>query len=317
MSASRPMRLAAVVVTFNRLDQIRATVERLLAEPVDHIVIVDNGSTDGTRAWLRSQDDTRLRTMLLDENLGGAGGFETGMRQAVAEYDPEWIVVMDDDARPQSGAIGAFRKLDTNGYDAAAAAVYYPDGKICDMNRPVLNPFWHVRAFIKTALGGGREGFHLGPSDYEARSSRTVDASSFVGFFVSRRAIDLVGYPDGKLFLYGDDGLYTLGLTRAGGRIGFFPTIRFEHDCSTFETNDGRFKPLWKVYYYHRNLLFLYRMAAGWLFWPALLIILPKWALKGRQHAGERRAFFGLLLRAVRDGLLGQEPDPRNPDQST
>lgn len=45
----------------------------------------------------------------------------------------------------------------------------------------------------------------------------------------------------------------------AGGRIVFLQQVRFEHDCSTF-AGDRRLRPLWKIYYYHRNLLMLYRV---------------------------------------------------------
>ena len=50
----------------------------------------------------------------------------------------------------------------------------------------------------------------------------------------------------------------------------------------------------------------LYRLAAGWLFWPTLLAVLPKWLLKVRDHKGERRAFLRLLGHAVADGLTGR-----------
>lgn len=66
---------------------------------------------------------------------------------------------------------------------------------------------------------------------------------------------------------------------------------------------DRRFRPLWKSYYHYRNLLMVYRMAAGWLFWPALLAVLPKWLLKTGHHRGERATYLRLLARAVRDGL--------------
>ncbi|WP_260107659.1 hypothetical protein [Phaeobacter inhibens] len=59
-----------------------------------------------------------------------------------------------------------------------------------------------------------------------------------------------------------------------------------------------------RVYYHHRNLLLLYRQAAGWLFWPVLLLILPKWILKVRHHPGVRWAYLRLTWLAVRDGLL-------------
>jgi hypothetical protein len=211
-------------------------------------------------------------------------------------------------------------------WDAVAAAVYFPDGRICEMNRPSRNPFWHGREFLRTLLGGGRSGFHVQPSDYEGPGMQ-IDVTSFVGFFISAQMVRRCGYPDPELFIYGDDGLYTLGLTRAGGRIGFEPSVRFEHDLSTFRgtgtaagsgaaggreaaAQRGRFVPLWKAYYYHRNLLLLYRMAAGWLFWPALLVVLPKWLLKARQHGGSRGRFLRLMACAVRDGLLRRTAVP-------
>jgi GT2 family glycosyltransferase len=220
------------------------------------------------------------------------------------------MVVMDDDARPASGALDVFHTRDHNGWDALAAAVYFPDGRICEMNRPSRNPFWE-KGGIWRVIKGGRNGFHIRPAAYEDSSVIPIDVTSFVGFFISRRGLDLAGVPDPGLFLYGDDGLYTLGLSAAGGRIGFDPNLRFDHACSTFDdAQRGRFTPLWKVYYYHRNLLMLYRMAAGWMFWPALLVVLPKWLSKVRQHSGEQRVFLRLLWRAVRDGLAGRTSVP-------
>ena len=299
-------RLTAVVVTFNRLAPLKETLSRLLAAPpsaLNSVVVVNNASTDGTGDWLVAQHDPRLDILTLATNVGGAGGFSVGMARARQTYDPDWIVVMDDDARPAAGALETFQARDHGGWDALAAAVYFPDGRICEMNRPSRNPFWE-KGGIWRVIKGGRNGFHIRPAVYDDTAVVPIDVTSFVGFFISRRGLDLAGLPDPGLFLYGDDGLYTLGLSAAGGRIGFDPNVRFDHACSTFDdAQRGRFKPLWKVYYYHRNLLMLYRMAAGWMFWPALLVVLPKWVSKARGHSGEKRLFLGLLWRAVRDGL--------------
>ncbi len=300
-------RLVAVVVTHNRLDQLKVTLTRLLSEPAIYlqaVVVIDNASDDGTAAWLNGQSDPRLVVERLAVNTGGAGGFASGMTLAQSRFDPDWMLLMDDDARPEPGALAAFHGRDHSGWEALAAAVYFPDGRICEMNRPSRNPFWHGRAFMRTAVMG-RDGFHLGPGAYAQSERLPIDVTSFVGFFISRAGIARAGLPDPGLFLYGDDGLYTLQLSASGGRIGFAPEIRFEHDCSTFSAAQrGRFRPLWKVYYYHRNLLMLYRLAAGWLFWPALLVVVPKWLSKARHHAGEKRLFLRLLARALRDGLL-------------
>lgn len=318
-------RLVAVVVTYNRLDKLKATLARLLESPATElaaVVVVDNASTDATAAWLAEQHDPRLDVRISPSNRGGAGGFEMGMRQAMEAHQPDWLVVMDDDGRPATGGLAAFHALlaaqerggqsgleGGTAWDAVAAAVYFPEGGICEMNRPSRNPFWHGREFLRTLFGGGRSGFHVQPSDYDGPGLQ-IDVTSFVGFFISAQAVQRIGYPDPDLFIYGDDGIYTLGLTKVGGRIGFEPSVRFEHDLSTFQSKDGgegaqrgRFIPLWKVYYYHRNLLLLYRLAAGWMFWPVLLVILPKWLSKARLHRGERRAFLSLMRRAIWDGL--------------
>lgn len=310
------LRLAAVVVTYNRRIQLERTVRRLLAERLDHLVVVDNASPENCTNWLAEIDDPRLCVIRLRQNQGGAGGFEQGLREVMARFDPDWCVVMDDDARPDPGMLARFAAeaaaLTQGGWEALAAGVFYPDGAICEMNRPSRNPFWNVKSFLRTMMGGGRMGFHMADAAYGVQTVQHIDAASFVGLFLARAAIRRAGYPDGKLFLYGDDVLYTLGLSRAGGAIGFAPWLRFEHDCSTFLPGGGRIhRPLWKVYYNYRNGLLAYRVAAGpVMFWPVLLVVVPKWALKARAYGPEWRGYLRLLALALADALRNRRDRP-------
>lgn len=61
-------------------------------------MIVNNGSTDGTKEWIDSLPDTILR--IHQENLGGAGGFYAGQKYG---YDNcyDWVWMMDDDGVPE------------------------------------------------------------------------------------------------------------------------------------------------------------------------------------------------------------------------
>ena len=303
------MRLVALVVTHNRQAQLRVTVERLLAEDIDALLVVDNASTDGSSGYLHQMTDPRLHVLTLAENLGGAGGFEHGLREATRLFDPDWCVLMDDDARPEPGTLSRFLSrasgLERDGYDALAGGVFYPDGRICDMNRPSRNPFWHLKDFVRTAFGGGRDGFHVKDDDYATLEPVTIDATSFVGFFLSRKGLVRAGYPDGKLFIYADDVIYTLRMTKMGGKIGFLPTLRFEHDCSTYHTGGGDiYRPLWKVYYNYRNSLFAYREAAGpVLFWPIFALAAAKWRLRARHAGKDRFAYLNLLHLALGDAM--------------
>ena len=107
MNSKEPqIRITAVTVTYNRTVTLRKCIDALLAQirPVDSIVIVDNHSREEEQAVVReiAAKDSRISVIWLSDNLGGAGGFEAGMR-AVREdpdhYDYIWI--MDDDAYPR------------------------------------------------------------------------------------------------------------------------------------------------------------------------------------------------------------------------
>lgn len=301
--------VAAIVVTFNRRAALEKTLTRLLAEPLDHVLVVENGSTDGTREWLAELSDPRMVVIEMDHNGGGALGFETGMRAAKDWFDPDWLVLMDDDARPQPGAIAAFRMGLAQGRwqqaEALAAAVRFPNGSICEMNRPWVNPFASLSVFLRVLAGGGRAAFHVPDSAYVG-GDRLLDGTSFVGFFVARAGVARAGYPDGRLFIYGDDVLYTLGLTQAGGRLLFAPDLGFEHECAT-QIAGAIPRPFWKIYYNTRNRWLIYRRAAGPVIFPLLMAaILPKWLVSGSAlPATERRICRKLIRLAIRDAWRG------------
>ncbi|MFA3920798.1 glycosyltransferase family 2 protein [Ruegeria hyattellae] len=297
-------RLVAVVVTHNRLAKLKPTLARLLAADsahLDAIVVVNNACTDGTADWLKSQRDPRLNVIASAENIGGAGGFERGLRHAMQHLDPDWLVVMDDDACPTPGALALFHAHPRADDTAFAAAVYFPDGRICEMNRPSRNPFWSPALFLRS-LVRGRDGYHIPRSAYDADTPCPIDLTSFVGLFLPRRIIDEIGYPEPGLFLYGDDVIYTLTLRRRGWNILFDPALRFEHDFSTFQALGPQvIRPLWKVYYYCRNRLLMYRAAAPLLFWLLLPLLGLKWHLAVGRYGAEKSLYLRLLRRALRD----------------
>jgi rhamnopyranosyl-N-acetylglucosaminyl-diphospho-decaprenol beta-1,3/1,4-galactofuranosyltransferase len=69
------MRVFALIVTYNRLDCLKACLDRLARQksPVERIVIVDNNSTDGTAEFLKTVSD-KYTVINPGKNLGGAGG---------------------------------------------------------------------------------------------------------------------------------------------------------------------------------------------------------------------------------------------------
>ena len=74
-------RIIAVVVTFNRLQLLQRVILSLQKQSVaiNKIIVVNNGSTDGTKEWLDGQSELHV---IHQENVGGSGGFYRGIQEA-------------------------------------------------------------------------------------------------------------------------------------------------------------------------------------------------------------------------------------------
>ncbi|MEL6563873.1 MAG: glycosyltransferase [Pseudomonadota bacterium] len=305
--------ITALVVTFNRLSQLQTTLAALLSSDehvLARVIVVDSASTDGTGDWLADQTDPRILTLTLAENRGGANGFASGLAafQALPTQAPgrDWVVLMDDDGRPLPDTLAAFTAVPRDNAQAWLAAVHYPDGSLCEMNRPWRRPFADWRTALAT-LRRGRAGFHVPDTSYTASAPQAVHGGSFVGMFLHRKAIEMAGLPRADLFLYGDDVLFSLALSQAGGQIMFDAGLRFEHDCATMSQAGPSVTPLWKVYYLQRNRIFMYRVAAGpVLIWPVMALFAARWWYAQRHyHDTDRRAYKRLCRIALMDGLRG------------
>lgn len=303
---SKCKRIAAVIVTFNRLNALKEAVERSLSEDISQLIIVNNASTDRTREWLDTlSSNSRVKAIHLPVNIGGAGGFHNGFEHVLKHTDADWLVCFDDDAYPQPGSIARFKSLalptDVAG---VAAAVYLPDGRISEMNRPSHHPFASMGATLKT-LFKRRAGFHVCDEDYRRQTPMDIDFSSFVGCFLRVSAIrERIGLPRKELFIYADDIMYTHTIGEHGLRHCFAPMVHFTHDCGTLQDQKAVYKPLWKAYYTYRNGLELYRVIAGpWAFPLIAVAKLLSWTVKAR-HYDQPGVYLRLLALAWADGML-------------
>jgi GT2 family glycosyltransferase len=103
------MQVAAVIPTYNRKELLLTWLQRVLEQsrPVDAIILVDNPSSDGTsEALCRAGYAQRalVHCIRLEENVGSAGRFFTGLAYAYAQgYN--WFWLMDDDVVPRADTL--------------------------------------------------------------------------------------------------------------------------------------------------------------------------------------------------------------------
>jgi GT2 family glycosyltransferase len=191
--------VCAVVVTFNRIELLSKCLDHLerQSRPADSILVVDNASTDGTDEMLKSRRGVEV--LRLKRNLGGAGGFEQGLRAAHAKGF-EWLWLLDDDTFAEEGCleallVGAERAPERP--SVMTSVVRWRDGSLHPMNRPWLRIV--PRGEYARAAGVG-----LAP----------IRAATFVSTMVHREAVDRHGWPPGHYFVWLDDIQYTARILR-------------------------------------------------------------------------------------------------------
>ena len=127
-ASGRPA-VSIVIPTFNRLDLTRACLEGLHATAPDaEIIVVDNGSTDGTREFLRAEQKARRLTCLLnEENIG----FGKACNRAAALATGAHVLLLNNDIVPKPGWLEAMlRELDDPEVGVVGSRLLYPDGRI-------------------------------------------------------------------------------------------------------------------------------------------------------------------------------------------
>lgn len=94
MASTIPPRLSVVMPCYNESATIGEIVKRVLASPhTAELVIVDDGSTDGTRDLLAAFDDERVRVVLQPENQGKGAAIRRGFQEAQSDF----VIVQDAD----------------------------------------------------------------------------------------------------------------------------------------------------------------------------------------------------------------------------
>lgn len=240
-------KVVAVVVTYNRKELLHENIENLLAQTtcdVLDIVIIDNASTDGTREYINEYiEQKQIIYINTGENLGGAGGFQYGVRYA-SKKDYEFIWLMDDDCMPTPTALEELLKYDEklNGnYGFLSSKILWKDNSICKMNvqRETLTKY--VEDFEKEKV--------------------EIFMASFVSCFIPMNVVKDIGLPIKEFFIWTDDWEYTRRISLKYKSYLIPSSVCIHKSNANFGANiatDGSDR-LDRYNYLYRNDVYLYR----------------------------------------------------------
>jgi GT2 family glycosyltransferase len=284
-----------VVVTLNwnqRADTLEclATLVRLTYYP-RHIIVVDNGSTDGSVEAI-SQAFPRVEQLCNERNLGFAAGFNVGLRRAL-DLAADYVLVLNNDTLVAPDMLESLVHAATpSGVAAVSPVIYYS-------SEP--ERIW--------SSGANRSRVTLDLNGNHGRNRRLAqgadrDFISGCAMLIKRSALEAVGMFDERFFVYYEDSDYCLRLRHAGWRLRVEPGARLWHKVS--RSSDGSDSPNERYWMGRSSVLFYRKHVRGWRWlvvvpWRAGSALKTATRLLLRRRPAAARAYLAGVWQGLRD----------------
>lgn len=285
--------VCAVVVTCNRRELLGECLTAVLEQTraVDHLLVVDNASTDGTPEMV-AQSFPTAQLLAMAANEGSAGGFHEGMKEGVRRgFD--WLWVMDDDTIPAPDALeqllAAPAHLDGLPEPSLLASkVLWTDGRLHPMNWPAPH-FGDLDLFV----------------DGIERRLVPIRANTFPSLLIRRGAVERHGPPRKQFFLWADDIDFTQRILRHEAGYLVPQSVAVHKTRTPHKPWEGR----QRFYFAVRNGLFILRGDTlspkekfGWL------LLVGSQIQRFFATEGVRPWALLVVARGLRDGVLRPRP---------
>ncbi|MBQ8936714.1 MAG: glycosyltransferase family 2 protein [Bacteroidaceae bacterium] len=217
--------LSLIIVEYNSIAEIRLCVNSLLqylTQPFEVIVSSNSCYSHEQRHAIEASEDTantHVRWLYNERN----GGFAYAMNRGLQESRGEYLVIMNSDCllrTPITSMIDFMRHHPEVG--AIAPQMQDNQGRIQDTARPYVSLSSYVhRQFRRIFL---RDRRLLNP-DMDYSRVQTVDWLIGAFIMVSRRAYELTGGLDERLFMYAEDLDWCTRIRQAGLEVVYYPRV--------------------------------------------------------------------------------------------
>ncbi|MEW6203538.1 MAG: glycosyltransferase family 2 protein [bacterium] len=202
------------------IESIRTSVRKISFE----IIVVDNGSADGTADWLSGQKE--IRTIRNEHNRGVAPARNQGLKEARGRY----LLILDVDTEVERAALDTlvWQMESYPRTGIGAPMLTDADGSLQFTCRRYPTVFSKLYRRMPFAFAEKRLDKEL-LKDWDHGIAREVDYVIGACQIIRREAFDQVGLLDDKIFYGPEDIDYCLRMWKAGWKVMYFPAARVKH----------------------------------------------------------------------------------------
>jgi GT2 family glycosyltransferase len=249
--------VSVVIVNFNRRDLLEACLRSVWAQTFGdfEVIVVDNGSADGSVEYVLAVEDPRLRVVELRENRGFAGGCNAGIAVASGRY----IATLNNDAEAHPRWLEELVPAMESGPEVGMCASKI----LLHGDRRRIDKAGHL--IYLDGLNHGRGSGETDRGQYD--TPEDVLFPDGAAALYRRAMLDEIGLFDESFFAYGDDADIGLRGRLAGWTCRYVPSAIVYHVHSA---TAGEFSAL-KAFLVERNRFFV----AVKLFPLRLLVLTP------------------------------------------
>lgn len=259
-----PAVVSIIIVSWNVRDFLEACLRSVYREtaslPIE-VIVVDNGSSDGTPEMVE-RDFPAVRLFRYGENLGFTRANNVALRMVLQEKTSRYILLLNSDTEIRERGIEELAAyLDKRPeVDAVAPALILPDGRFqpgAGGHFPSWTTGFNYFFFLFKLFPRKAPGLFIDQARLMRKKAPVaLDWLSAACLLVRREIVERAGVLNEDYSIYADDIDWGLRMRRAGGLLHYLPRVRILHYhgvTAKHVTGEMNTKWLKMVYFYVRQ----------------------------------------------------------------
>ena len=213
LKGHRMEKIGVVICNYNKKDDVLLCIQSVLESRCQNfdLYVVDNGSTDESVSAIKKEYGDKLTLLVNQENLGGSGGFNTGLR-LVYEKGYDYLMCVDNDAFLDENAIGNLWHFleEHQEVGMAGAKIYHREAPDYVQQFGQKIDFTHFCTEVN---------YFNAYEDGSMPEYLYTDAVAACALMVRRSIVEQIGLMPEENFLYWDDTEWCYRCNQAGYKV--------------------------------------------------------------------------------------------------